>query len=224
MFLGALVDLGVDPGELSAAFRPLPPFSIDVRRVEVGGITAALVNVTSHETQPPHRTLPDVRAIVGACKLSSHVADQILSCFVLLATAEAKVHGTSPDKIHFHEVGATDALVDIMGTFWGFEQLGVSACTMTAVPWGMGTVRAAHGPLPLPAPATLELLRGLPLSGDAWEGEWVTPTGAAILASCHPGLQPPPGGILGPTGCGAGTWHNPHRPNVLRISLVESVP
>jgi pyridinium-3,5-bisthiocarboxylic acid mononucleotide nickel chelatase len=222
MALGALLDLGLPLAELRAALAGLnlPGWSIDAERgvrAYLSG-TRALVHAPEQET---HRHLADVRAILAASGLAPRVRDQSLKAFTLLAEAEARVHGTTPDQVHFHEVGALDAIVDIVGVMAGLRLLGVEQVYASPLPLGAGWVRAAHGMLPIPAPATLYLLAdaGAPTTPDDFPMELVTPTGAAILAAVaafqRPALQ------IERVGYGLGGRDPQGRPNALRVWLGE---
>jgi hypothetical protein len=186
MALGALIDAGLSVDTLRAALQQLPVdgWSLDaergMRRYLAG--TRALVVAPELET---HRHLADVRAIITAAALPERVRMRSLRAFELLAQAEGQVHGIDPEQAHFHEVGALDAIVDIVGVMAGLELLDIDACYASALPLGAGWVRAAHGRLPVPAPATLNLLAsvGAPILPDETRFELVTPTGAAILAA-----------------------------------------
>jgi uncharacterized protein (TIGR00299 family) protein len=188
MLLGALLDAGLDLDALRAglATLPLEGYTLEAERVSDHGIsgTRALVRL---DTAAPHahRHLADIAALLVAGALPERASERALAIFRRLAAAEAVIHGSRPEEVTFHEVGAVDSIVDIVGTALGFELLGVEALYCSALPLTSGRVHAAHGALPVPAPATLELLKD---SGAVWqtvpaEGELVTPTGAAVLAT-----------------------------------------
>ncbi|MCL4535099.1 MAG: nickel pincer cofactor biosynthesis protein LarC [Bacteroidetes bacterium] len=223
MCLGALVDAGLPFEELRAALAELPVggYEITAERVASKGVTGTQVKVTLREEQP-HRHLSHIADIIGASTLSAAVKERAIAVFRLLAEAEAKVHGSTPEEVHFHEVGAVDAIVDIVGTCFGLEGLGVTRTYASALPAGHGKVRTAHGLLPVPAPATLELMRRVnaPLRDVPVEGEMVTPTGAALLASFATFAQPRM--RLQEIGYGFGQKEFPW-PNVLRLWLGESL-
>ena len=172
-----------------------------------------------HHHHHEHRHLPDIAALLQAAPLPEVVRERSLAVFHRLAEAEAKVHGTTPDKVHFHEVGAVDAIVDIVGTVYGLHYLGIEKIYASKVYTGSGFVDCAHGRMPVPAPATAELLCGIPQAQGVIERELTTPTGAALLAALSDGFGAPPEGFL----CeriayGAGGWDLP-QPNVLRLCL-----
>ncbi len=225
MFLGCLVDAGwpVEALRKALAGLPLPPESYTVRAETVrrGAVRATLITVDGSGHQP-HRSLADVLALLEAAQLPEPVKRGASATFRRLAEAEARVHGIPVEEVHFHEVGAVDAIVDIVGVAAGLHALGVERLYASPVPLGRGWVETEHGRLPLPAPATLELLAavGAPLRPPPGDGELVTPTGAALLAQYATFEQPTM--ALRRVGYGAG-----HRelawPNVARLWLGESL-
>ncbi|MCX7925638.1 MAG: nickel pincer cofactor biosynthesis protein LarC, partial [Fimbriimonadales bacterium] len=222
MTLAALIEAGVSESELLDALRTLPLSGWDWRseRVEIEAIYARRVYITHSEDQP-HRHLSDVLEIIEQGDLPPLVKRNAAAVFTRLAEAEAAVHGTTPDRVHFHEVGAVDAILDVVGACWGFHALGVERIVCSPLPMGRGFVKAAHGALPLPAPAVVELLRGAPTYGIAIQGETVTPTGAALaVALSHRFGQLPPM-RWEQIGYGAGHADRP-LPNLLRIFVGES--
>lgn len=222
MTLAALIEAGVSETELLDALRTLPLSGWQWRseRVEIEAIYARRVYIT-HDEDQPHRHLSDVQEIIEQGDLPMRVKQNAAAVFTRLAEAEAAVHGTTPDRVHFHEVGAVDAILDVVGACWGFHALGVERIVCSPLPMGRGFVQAAHGSLPLPAPAVVELLRGVPTYGIPIQGETVTPTGAALaVALSHRfGLQPPM--RWEQIGYGAGHANRP-LPNLLRIFVGES--
>jgi uncharacterized protein (TIGR00299 family) protein len=188
MLLGALLDAGLDLEALRTglATLPLAGYTLDAERVTDHGISGTRAHVhldagITHE----HRRLADIEALIAAARLPDRARERALVIFRRLAEAEAAIHGTRPDEVTFHEVGAVDSIVDILGAALGLDLLGVDALYCSALPLTAGRVRSAHGALPVPAPATLELLKD---TGAVWqsvpaEGELVTPTGAAVLAA-----------------------------------------
>ncbi|HEY7783029.1 MAG TPA: nickel pincer cofactor biosynthesis protein LarC [Ktedonobacterales bacterium] len=188
MLLGALVDAGVDLEALRArlATLPLGGFHLDTQRVVQHGLAGTRVAVVvEKEGLGPERTLDAIERLIRAGGLPERARDRSLGIFRKLAEAEARIHGTTVEAVHFHEVGAVDAIVDVVGTALGLELLGIDDLYCSELPLTSGRVRGAHGVLPVPAPAALELLRG---TGAGWrpvdvEGELVTPTGAAVLAA-----------------------------------------
>ena len=221
MIVGALLDLGVELESLKTqlASFAITGYEITSRRVERCGISATKFDVQLEETAQPPRTLRDIRSIVVGSNASKQVKTFALLVFQRLAEAEARVHGTTADKIHFHEVGAIDSIVDIVCAMMGFEMLGVARFFCSTLRLGSGTVKTEHGLLPVPAPATAELLRGLPVYAGDLEGEFVTPTGAAIVATLCEGFGPLPLMRVSRVGYGAGTRDPKGFPNALRLLL-----
>jgi uncharacterized protein (TIGR00299 family) protein len=187
MLLGALLDVGFDADALrdGLAALDLPGWSLDVRRVTDHGISGTRVTVTADAgARAEHRTYRDIAALIARSRLSATVREPALAAFGRLAAAEAQIHGTVPDAVTFHEVGAVDSIVDITGAYIGFAALGITQLYCSPLPLTSGRVKSAHGALPVPAPATLALLAD---SGVVWEpvetrGELVTPTGALFAA------------------------------------------
>lgn len=223
MCLGALVDAGWPAAELEEVPRLLGLEGVAVRvgRTKRGTLEAARVEVEASRAQP-ERHLPQIEARIGAAPLPAGARDRALAVFRRLAEAEAKVHGSSVEKIHFHEVGAADALVDVVGTCLGLERLGVEAVYASALPLGRGSVRSEHGVIPVPAPATAELVRGVPVEMPDILAELVTPTGAALLVTLVERWgHCPPFTVLA-QGTGAGARELVEQPNVLRLFLGEA--
>jgi uncharacterized protein (TIGR00299 family) protein len=219
MILGALLDAGLDRQELVDQLDclKLPDWTLDVRAVTKNGLAATAVNVT-HTGPSAQRTLADVTALIEASALPQAAQTMSVSIFRRLAEAEARVHGSTPAEVHFHEVGAVDAIVDIVGAACALNLLGVQAVQVSPLPLGRGFTRSAHGMLPLPAPAVVELLRGVPVTGAAADGETVTPTGAAILVTLASGFGSIPAMRLEQIGAGAGSREADY-PNVLRVLI-----
>jgi hypothetical protein len=227
MTVGALLALGVELERLRGELAALPLSGYAVRAGDklVHGIRACKFDVDVEE-QPPdhraahaHRAYADIRAMIGASALSARVRELALAIFARLAEAEGRVHGVPADAVTFHEVGAVDSIVDIVGTAIGLTALEVDAVYVAALPLGSGTVQSQHGVIPVPAPATVELLRGFAVRLADGTGELVTPTGAAIVAAlATPGTALPPMAIEA-IGYGAGTRTLADRPNLLRLLL-----
>ncbi len=223
MVLGALVDLLGDGEPVVSALRALPVDGWDLRfeRVELLGLSSMRAHVHAPETET-HRHLSDIESLLKGIELPGGAAARALDIFRRLAEAEGKIHGVPASQVHFHEVGALDAIVDIVGSAVALELLGVESIHTGPVSLGQGTVRCAHGLMPLPAPATLELLSGFPTVQLEIPLELTTPTGAAILAAT---ATPLPAGFASVplrAGYGAGTRTLPdQRPNVLRARLVR---
>ncbi len=195
MTLGALVDAGVDLDLLRGELARLPVrgYRLSAERVRSKGLQGTLVRVDLDPDEPqPHRHLSDVLAIIEGSTLDPAVKARATAVFRRLAAAEAKVHGTTVEEVHFHEVGAVDAIVDVVGAIVGLNALGVERAYASSLPTGSGTVQTAHGLLPVPAPATLELLTAAraPMRPSEAQTELVTPTGAALLAELAEFQQP----------------------------------
>ena len=220
MLVGALLDCGLDLHDLEQALSSikLAGYRIGCRRRELSGISAVKFDVEVSDPQPERR-LGEIRSLIESSNLADGVKRTAIAAFVALAEAEAKVHSTSVDEVHFHEVGAVDSIVDIVSAAWGFEQLRVTQLLVPPLPMGSGFVNSRHGRLPIPAPATLELLTGFPVKLGDGPGEMVTPTGAAILKVLgRPGRLPLRFEVER-IGYGAGTATFDDRPNVLRLML-----
>lgn len=223
MIIGALLDLGVDLESLSAQLSTLGLSGYQIKRERVmrSGIAAIKFDVVVDEREQPARTLADIRDIINKSELSEAVKAKALRVFERLAEAEAHVHATTPDRIHFHEVGAVDSIIDTVGAMIGLEMLGIERFYSSALRLGKGFVSTEHGLLPIPAPATAELLRGIPVYAGDLEGEFVTPTGAAIVSTLCEEFGPLPEIEIIGAGYGAGT-RNPHGfPNAARLLLGE---
>jgi uncharacterized protein (TIGR00299 family) protein len=223
MTLGALVDAGVSIDALRAELEKLglPGYAIKAEKVKRSGIAATKAHVLLDGKQQPPRRLSDIRDIIEASALPLSVQQKSLAIFSRLARAEAKVHGTTVDKVHFHEVGAVDALVDIVGSVIGLELLGVTGIAASAVNVGSGTVETAHGLLPIPAPATAEMLAGIPFYQSTTMFELTTPTGAAIISTLGTSFGRLQQMKVDRIAYGAGDKEFPERPNVLRLMIGE---
>jgi uncharacterized protein (TIGR00299 family) protein len=217
MTLGALVDAGDDPAALEDVVRRLDiGAELSFENVKRGGFRATFASVKAPE-EHAHRHLHHVEAIIDKAWLPDSQADLARRIFQKLAAAEARVHGSEPAKVHFHEVGAVDSIVDIVCAAVGIDLLGVDRIEASAVPPGRGSVWAAHGRMPLPAPGTAELLKGIPLADSTADFEQTTPTGAAILATVAKSFGPLPAMTIEAVGYGAGSADPKNLANVLRI-------
>ncbi len=247
-FLGALIDAGFASDQLRSAVAPLgiAPESLLVERVTSAGIAAVSVRLrdapaakpaavghvaagpaaAGPAAHAPLRCLADIRGVVASAGLCERVAARALQVFELLAEAEAQVHGTSVDEVHFHEIGALDTILDVVGVALGLDALGIDELIATPPAVGGGTVQTAHGRLPVPAPATVQLLLGLPVvtgptaADGAPAGELTTPTGAALVRSLATGFGPLPSMVATTVGYGAGT-RDVGFPNVTRVVVGE---
>jgi uncharacterized protein (TIGR00299 family) protein len=225
MCLGALVDAGVPVERIRDVLSTLPVsgYSLAAEKVTRGGIAATHVRVLLDEHEHhPRRGLSDVLAIIEGGDLPDRVVERASAVFRNLAEAEARVHRTDVESVHFHEVGAVDAICDIVGTVVGLEELGLDVLQFSTVMLGGGTVKAAHGILPVPAPATAELLMGLPTLGGPVYFELTTPTGAAILKTLGRPSPQWPGMSVEAMGYGAGGRDIPGLPNLLRLVVGSS--
>jgi hypothetical protein len=222
MIVGALLDAGADAAQLQAGLGSLNLSGYDLRieRATKQGLDATryVVNLKDSKQQP-HRHLKEVVAIIRGGKLPTSVQESAIRVFERLAEAEAAVHGTSRDKVHFHEVGAVDAILDVVGAVLALELLGVAKVVCSAIPVGSGAVETAHGVLPVPAPATAKLLRNVPVAATDESGELTTPTGAAILTTLAESFGTFPSMMPESIGYGAGTREGRRRPNVLRVVI-----
>jgi pyridinium-3,5-bisthiocarboxylic acid mononucleotide nickel chelatase len=230
MTLGALLACGADENDFRRALENLrvPGYNLHIRRRNVEGLMATDVDVELLEADQGHgRHLSDIADIYEKSDLSPQVRENAFAIFTRLAEAEAKVHGTTPDAIHFHEVGAVDAIVDITGTCILLEMLGIEAVYASPLPMSRGFVDCQHGRMPLPAPATVELLMGLPAYPVSVRGELVTPTGAAILATLAgpERFGEPPAMTPRAVGYGSGKkdFGAPF-PNLLRVIIGDTAP
>lgn len=223
MTVAALLDLGLPRRRLQEELGKLAgvDFRIRVGRKTVNGIRAVRFQVLPGKGQP-RRSWRDIRGLIEASGLSEEVKARGLAIFSKLAEAEGKIHGVTPEEVHFHEVGAVDSIVDIVAAAIGTCFLGIDDFACSTVPLGRGLTRSLHGVLPVPAPATLELLKGFPVQGADIGAENVTPTGAAILSALVTRKGGAPAMRVEGTGYGAGTLEFADRPNVLRIVLGES--
>jgi uncharacterized protein (TIGR00299 family) protein len=227
MILGALIDLGFPVRELESLVKKLKLGQIKTnrRRVVRGAISSVKCNVNvkaKHAHSHHHRSLSTITSMIKNAGLSRRVSEQSGSIFTRLARAEAKIHNTSVQKIHFHEVGAVDAIIDIVGSCLGFEFLGIEGFYASPFTFGSGTTSCAHGILPVPVPATVELTRGFPSIQTTIKSELVTPTGAAIVTTLvKPGSEMPALSCH-KTGYGAGSRIISGTPNVLRLRIGET--
>jgi hypothetical protein len=250
MFLGAAVDAGVPFDKLQSVARALGIHAELVsHRLQRGGIAATKVDVLiagkpdqpseqvadqpahshphaehTHEAPHVHRGLKEIREIIARAAISESARAFALKAFTLLAAAEGKIHNLDPETIHFHEVGSEDAIVDIICAAVAVELIAADHWYCSALNLGSGTVKCAHGVLPVPAPATAELLRGAPVFSSGVQKELLTPTGAAILRALNVRFKPLPPLTITAAGYGAGARDFPGSPNVVRLTLGDSVP
>jgi uncharacterized protein (TIGR00299 family) protein len=228
MMLGALVGAGVDVRVIAGAVDALGVgVRLSVGTVRRAGLAATKVDVCPDPGAPrPARTWSDIRTLIGEAPLAPGVRARALAAFATLAEAEARVHGTGVDEVHFHEVGALDALADVVGACAGLDALGLDRLVASPVATGGGTVHTAHGVLPVPAPAVLELLARAeaPAFGGPCEVELCTPTGAALVTTAVDGYGPLPPMLVRAVGLGAGGRDLPDRANVVRLVVGDPAP
>lgn len=226
MALGALLSAGAPEEALRQVWGSLPVqgWSFDVAKTTVNGIEAVDVSIRC-ESEQPHRHLSDVLEIIGQSEASARAKEWASEVFRRLAEAEAAVHGTTIERVHFHEVGAVDAIADILGVCVLLDVLGVDSVECSPLPVSRGFVEASHGVIPIPPPAVLELLRGAEvIPDDAVQGETVTPTGAALMVTLARRFGGFPRMRIGQVGYGAGKKRFEVRPNLLRVVVGEAVP
>ncbi len=223
MILGALLDLGVDAALFKERMSGLRlPVAIAVRRVRRGGFAAAKVDVKVTGGAEVERTYADIERVVSKARFAPAVKDRALAVFRRLFEAEAKVHGHRFKDTHLHEAGADDALVDIVGASFLFEELGIGDVHCSPLNVGSGWVRTSHGRLPVPPPAVAELLRGAPVYAAWVESELVTPTGAAVVSTLAKSFTRLPELVYDRVGRGAGSKEFPQIPNILRVYYGEA--
>ena len=223
MTIGALVDAGASFEELQAQLAKLnvPGYELASEKVTKQGIAGTKFHVHVRDPGTQHRRLRDIETILRGSVLAPHIQDRVLEVFTRLAEAEATIHHTTIEQVHFHEAGAIDSIIDITGAVIGLDLLGVQRILASAVNVGSGFVWVDHGVLPIPGPATAELLKGVPTYARGNDGELTTPTGAALLATLAERFGPLPPLRVGKIGYGAGTKDLPHVPNLLRVFIGE---
>ena len=222
MILGALVAAGVDPRALRDQLNllDLDGFDLQFEQVDRSGIAATFAKVQTRE-EHHHRHLADIRRIIEKSKLPENIKHRAIAIFSRLAEAEARVHNQSVDQVHFHEVGALDAIVDVVGASIGFEMLGIDRFVSSPLHLGSGVIEIDHGRYPVPGPAVAELLKNVPVYASEIKGELVTPTGASIVTTVCKQFGPLPRMTLELTGYGAGKRQYEQFPNVLRLLVGE---
>ena len=221
MILGALLDCGLPEARLQQdlAALHLDGFELHSQRVVKNGFSATKVDLLVSQ-DVPERRLAEIEAIVRESGLEESIKERSIAIFRRLGQVEAKIHNQPLEKVHLHELGGIDTIVDVVGALAGLQALGVEKVYASALPMGRGFTRGAHGPIPLPAPATLALLEGVPITGSDLSMELVTPTGAALLTSLAESFGPLPAMTLAASGYGAGSRDLPI-PNLLRVLLGE---
>jgi uncharacterized protein (TIGR00299 family) protein len=225
MIVGALIDAGADFDALKESLDTLgvEGYRLSCERINKHGTMATKFDVHVDDAHDhPHRHLRHIVEIIEAGDLPDSVKEASLETFRRIAECEAEVHGTTVEKVHFHEVGAVDSIVDIVGTHLALHQLQPDTIVSSALHVGSGTVKCAHGIMPVPAPATALLLRGVPIYGGDVDGELVTPTGAALISQLAESFGSIPTMTISTVGVGSGTKDIPDRPNVIRAIFGET--
>lgn len=222
MIVSALIDVGVPLKiiEDAAAALPVEGYKIRHEKELRSSLSVSRFFVDVDEKKQPHRHFSHIREMIESSSLADGVKSRSIRIFEVLAQAEAKVHGTTIDKVHFHEVGAVDSIIDIVGAAAGLAYLNVEV-TCSKIPLGCGFVKTQHGILPLPAPATLNILEGVPVEGTEIEAELTTPTGAAIVKAMAKKFGAVPSMVPASVGLGAGSRNHPGRPGILRVVVGE---
>ena len=231
MFLGSLLDAGLSFDQLKNCLQTLPfhGYELELKREtrnQISG-TRFLVHLQAHHDKKGghakedhnNRGLEAIREIIGQGDLTDAVRQKSMTIFESLARVEGHIHNLPPDQVHFHEVGAVDSIIDIVGTVYALEVLGIERLFVSPLPLGSGFVETAHGRIPLPAPATLALLKGVPVLNSGLQQEMVTPTGAALATGLATAFGPMPPMVVQNVGYGVGSRELPDRPNLLRIII-----
>jgi uncharacterized protein (TIGR00299 family) protein len=224
MMVGALLGAGWPEVEMQAVFAQIGirDASVHLESRMQKGLAGFGIRVEA-SGEPPERSFADIRRILMGSRLSPTVRDQSLRLLHRLAVVEGAIHGTEPEMVHFHELGAIDSIADVVLCAAGLESLGIAHLSCGPIPLSRGEIQTAHGVLPVPTPATLSLLEGLPIRWLPMEGEWLTPTGALLIAGLVDSVGPPPEMRLKRVGIGAGTRTSPDRANIVRLLLGEDV-
>lgn len=225
MFLGALLDAGLAFNDLETRLNTLPldGYHLNIQKEIKNHISGTRFSVAMDAGDQPLRHLKDIREIITKSGLSPQVKSKSIEVFEELAAVEGKIHNQPAEKVHFHEVGAVDSIIDITGALIGIEALGIQSVSVSPIPLGSGFIETAHGTLPTPAPATIELLKGFPIYDSGVKHELVTPTGAALVKCLGASFGDMPPMIVEDIGYGAGQRDLPDRPNMLRILIGKSV-
>lgn len=226
MILGALVDMGVDIKEIRKALNniDLGGYKLEAKKVKRSDLscTQILVKLEKQKSRQPHRSFSNIKKLIEKSGLPSRVKKNSIEIFKRIAKVEAGIHNTTVDKIHFHEVGGIDSIVDIVGGVWAIESLKLDKIYSSPLNVGEGLVDCAHGRLPVPAPATLKLLKGIPVFSSGVKNELTTPTGAAMIAFYAEKFQSMPAMTIAGEGSGAGSRVISSIPNMLRVFVGET--
>jgi uncharacterized protein (TIGR00299 family) protein len=223
MLVGALLDAGLPFDDLQKTLGSLPlrGYRLEKLRTHKNRVHGTRFIVAVQMENQVLRRFRDIKDMIQSARLSSWVKEKSIQTFESIAMEESKIHGCPPEEVHFHEVGATDSIIDVVGTLFGVEQLGIASAYSSALPLGSGFVDTQHGRIPLPAPATLALLKGVPIYDSGLKQELVTPTGAALARVLVESFGPMPPMVVEKIGYGAGSRDLPDRPNLLRIIIGE---
>ncbi len=221
MLLGAMLDGGVPLEALTKALETLPlrGYTLDAKKEKRHHISGTRFTVKDSSGQEPHRNLSDIKKLIKESGLSDEVKKRSIGVFERLAAAEGTIHGVSMEAVHFHEVGAIDSIVDMVGAVFCIEYLGITRVHASSLPLGHGFVESAHGAIPVPAPATVALLKGVPVYSAGIAFEMVTPTGAALITELSSSFGAMPAMTIESVGYGVGARDLPDRPNLLRILI-----
>lgn len=221
MFIGALIDAGLSFEELDRKLHTLPVdgYRLEVRKEARNLIFGTRFLVIPEKKEQPHRNLEAVRDTIEKGGFSKAVKKTTIEIFEDLAKVEGRVHNLPPEEVHFHEIGAVDSIIDIVGTVYGIEALGIQTLSASPLPLGSGFVKTAHGRIPVPAPATIAILKGVPVFDSGLNHEIVTPTGAVLAKRLASSFGPMPTMVIENVGYGAGQKDLPDRPNLLRILI-----
>ncbi|MFC1891114.1 nickel pincer cofactor biosynthesis protein LarC [Thermodesulfobacteriota bacterium] len=221
MFLGGLLDAGLPFSSLKKAIETLgiSGYSLESKQDMKNDLSATRFTVNVEHGEHTHRGLSDIKKIIEQGGLSDNVKKKSIRIFESIAREEGKIHGRSPDEIHFHEVGAVDSIIDIVGTVFGIEYMGIESISVSSLPLGSGFVESGHGRIPIPAPATIALLKDVPVYDSGLKCEMVTPTGAVLVKELADSFGSMPPMVVDRIGYGAGTRDLSDRPNMLRIII-----
>lgn len=221
MLLGALLDLGLPLKELRDIVDSLGLHGVDIvaKKESRHNISGTRFHVNINKKGQPPRDLDAIRALIRKGKISDSVKQKSMAAFDLMAEAEAAIHGCTRESVHFHEVGAADSIIDVVGTIYGFERLKLSPVFSSPLPLGTGFVDTMHGTIPVPSPATIAILKDIPVTGSGLHAEMVTPTGALLLKILCNGFGRIPPMVIKKTGYGVGKRDLKDRPNLLRIII-----
>src|SRR5262245_10965682 len=220
MFVGAMLDLGLSLNKLKFELKKIPTlkYRLEVAKKTIHSVGATRFHVLCPDREPA-RSWRQIQTLINRSRLPDAVKETGVKIFGRLAEAEGKIHSIAPERVHFHEIGATDSIVDIMAAAAGAHELDIDAFHFSPIPLGRGLTHALHGPLPIPCPATLELLKGLPVQGINLDSETVTPTGAAILSALGKSFGAQPSMTMEKIGYGAGQRDFANRPNLFRLVI-----